>query len=108
MQQPAVSGCLLLDLLSHLQDFDSAAEVDASGGQVGQALVIAMVVMVIGEGTDLSFEVAGQVVVFQQNTVRHRLMPPFDLARDLWMMRCATLMIHALTLKTIGQIGGDI
>ncbi len=60
--QPAVSDCLLLDLLSDLQDFDSETEVDVSGGQVGQTLVVALVVVVIDEGTDLS-EIAEGLVV---------------------------------------------
>ena len=64
MLQPAFSDCLFLDLLSHLQDFGTAAEVDVCRRQVGQALVVAMVVVVIDEGGDLSFEVSGQVVVF--------------------------------------------
>src|SRR3954449_10307760 len=37
-------------------------------------------VVVIYEPTDLSFEVAGQIVVFEQDAVFERLMPTLDLA----------------------------
>ena len=46
MLQPAISDCLLFDLLSHLQDFRAAPVVDVSRGQVVQALVVAVVVVV--------------------------------------------------------------
>jgi len=52
--------------------------VDVGRGQVVQALVVAVVVVVIDEGTDLPFQSAGEEVVFQENTVLHRLMPAFD------------------------------
>ena len=38
MLQAALSDGLLLDLLSHLQDFRAAAVIDIGGCQVGQAL----------------------------------------------------------------------
>ncbi len=56
MLQPAFSDCLLLDLLSHLQDLFTATVVDVGGCQVGQALVIAVVVVVVHEGANLTFE----------------------------------------------------
>ena len=52
MLQPTFPDCLLLDLLSRLQDLGSATVVDVGGRQVGQALVVAMVVVVIDEGPD--------------------------------------------------------
>jgi hypothetical protein len=57
--QPAFLDCLFLDLLSHLQDFGTAAVVDIGRGQIAQALVVAMVIVVIDEGANLSFEVSG-------------------------------------------------
>ena len=38
-------------------------------GQVAQALVIADVVIVLDEGINLPFKIAGQVAVFEQNAV---------------------------------------
>ena len=89
MLQAAFSDCLFLDLLSHLQDFGAATEVDVGGRQVGQALMVAVVVVVVDEGTDLPFQVAGQEVLLQQNLVLHGLVPALNLALGLGMMRCA-------------------
>lgn len=60
MLQPAISDCLLLDLLSHLQDLRAAAVIEIGGCQVGQALGVAMVVVVGDEGADLLLDVYGQ------------------------------------------------
>jgi len=54
--QPAFSDCLFLDLLSQLQDLRSATVVDVGRRQVCQALVIAVVVVVVHEGADLPFQ----------------------------------------------------
>ena len=80
MLQAAPADCLLLDLLSHLQDLGSAPVVDVGWGQVAEALVVPVVVVVIDESGDLAFQVAGQEVVFQQDAVLHGLVPSFDLA----------------------------
>ena len=55
MLQPAFSDCLLLDLLFHLQDVRAAPVIDVGRGQVVQALVVAVVVVVFDEGADLPF-----------------------------------------------------
>ena len=65
MLQPAFVECLFLDLLSHSQDLCPATVIDVGGCQITQALVESVVVIVIDEGIDLPFEVAGQIVVFQ-------------------------------------------
>jgi hypothetical protein len=57
--QPSLSDSLLLDLLSHFQDFRAATVVDVGRGQVCQALMIAVVVVVVDEGANLAFQVAG-------------------------------------------------
>ena len=62
MLQAALSECLLLDLLSHFQDFRAPAVINVGGCQVGQALVVAVVVVVLDKGADLSFKVVGQVI----------------------------------------------
>jgi hypothetical protein len=84
--QPAFSDCLFFDLFSHFQDLRAAAVIDICRGQVVQALVTAVVIVVIDEGADLPFQVAGQVVVFQDNPVLHGLMPALDLTLGLRMM----------------------
>lgn len=78
MLQAALSDCLFLDPLSFSQNGFVPAEVDVSRCDVAQALVVALVVVVIDEGPDPTFEIAGQVIVFQQNTVLHGLVPAFD------------------------------
>ena len=49
--------------------------------------MIPLVIVVVDEGFDLSFKVNGQEVVFQQDAVLQGLMPSFDLALDLRVIR---------------------
>jgi len=53
--------------------------------------MIPLMVIVIDKGFDLSFEITGQEVVFQQNAVLQGLMPPFDLALGLWCLTSAPM-----------------
>lgn len=82
--------------------------VDIGGRQVVRALMASVAIVVIHEGADLSFEVAGQVVVLQQHTVFHRLMPTLDLALGLGMVWRPADVIHALGIEIFSQIGGNI
>ena len=68
LQAPMFEG-LALDAGSAAQDVGGPAEVGVGGGHVIEALVVAGVVVVLDEGADLGFQVAGQVVIFQQNAV---------------------------------------
>ena len=65
MLQAALSDCQFLDLFPFSDDGFVAPEVDIGGCDVVQALVVALVVVVIDEGPDLAFKIAGQIVVFQ-------------------------------------------
>ena len=105
MQQAAFSDCLFLDLLSHFQDLGSTSVVDIGGRQVAQAFVVSMVVVVADEGADLPFQVAREEVVLEQDAVLHGLVPAFDLALGLRMMRGTAHMLHAFVLKVAGQVG---
>ena len=49
---------------------------------LADALMIAVVVVVLDESLDVSSEVTGQVIVYQQNAILERLMPALDLG--LW------------------------
>jgi hypothetical protein len=82
--------------------------VDIGGRQVVRALMVSVAIVVIHEGADLSFEAAGQVVVLQQHTVFHRLMPTLDLALGLGMVWRPADVIHALGIEIFSQIGGNI
>ena len=52
--------------------------------------MIALVVVVIHEGFDMSFKITGQEVVFKQDAAFQGLMPPLDLALGLRMIRRTT------------------
>lgn len=104
----AFSECLILDLLSPLQDFRPASLINVGGCEVGQALVVTSVVVVTDEGASLPFQIAWQVVVFQQYAILHCLMPAFDLTLGLRMMWRTADVIHALGLEVFGRAGRDV
>ena len=79
MLQAAILDCGSFNPFSFQQDGLSSAEVDVSWRQIVQALVIAAMIVVIDEGVDLGREVAGQIIVLQQDAVLERLMPALDL-----------------------------
>ena len=60
--------------------------------------MVALMIVVIDEGLNLGFEIAGQEVVFQQDGVLQGLMPAFDLALCLGMIRRAATVFHAFVL----------
>ena len=53
--------------------------------------MIAQVIVVIDKGRDLRLEIARQVVVFQQDAVLEGLVPAFDLALGLRVIRARPL-----------------
>ena len=87
MLQATVCDCLALDPFAFEEDGLGSSEVDVSRGKIVEALVIAGMVVMRHEGGDLAFEIAGQVVVLEQDAVLERLMPALDLALGLRMMR---------------------
>ena len=91
-----------------LQDFVAAAEVDVSGREVVQALVVAAMVVVIDKGVDLLSEITRQIVVLQQDTVLEGLMPSLDLTLRLRVIWSAADMVHLLIFEPIGQLTRDI
>ena len=68
LQAPMFDG-LSLDPFAQFDDCRSPAEVGVGRRHVGQALVVSLVIVVLDEGLDVGFEVAGQEVVFQQDAV---------------------------------------
>ncbi len=50
------------NVLSHSQDPCGLPVIDVGGGQVAQALVVAMVAIVLDEGLDLTFQVSRQEI----------------------------------------------
>jgi hypothetical protein len=60
--QATVCYCLALDPFAFEEDGLGASKIDVSWGEIVEALVIAGMVVVLDEGRDLAFEIAGQVV----------------------------------------------
>ena len=108
MLQASVCDSCSLDALSLDEDCLGPAEVDVGRGQIVDALMIADVVVVFDEGVNLPFEIAGQIVVVEQNAVLQGLVPTLDLSLSLGMIRCPAHMLHALVLEPPGQIAGNV
>ena len=108
IEQAALADGCFLDSPSLLEDGGCAAEVSVGGRDVAEALVDAAVVVVIDEVADGGFERAGQVMVFKQDPVLQRLVPAFDLALRLRMVRRAADVFHALAAEPDGEVTGDV
>ena len=108
MLQAPIFESLSLDPFSSLDDGWCPAEVGIGGCDVVEALVVALVVVILDEDLDLLFEIAGQEVVLQQHTVFERLMPAFDLALGLGMEGRTANVIHLLAIEIVGQFSGDV
>ena len=108
MLQAAILDCLFLDLFPFSENVFVTSEVDVCRSDVVQALVITVVVVVIDEGTDLLLQIAWQVVVFQENSVLHGLVPAFDLTLRLRMERSTTNVLHLLLLHSFSQFTRDV
>jgi hypothetical protein len=70
--------------------------------------VIAVMVVVLDEGGDLAFEIAGQVVVLKQDAILERLMPALDLALGLWVIRGAADVLHFRLIQPLREICRDV
>ena len=97
VKQPTVLHSLAFDPFSFQQDGLIAPEVDVGRGEIVDALVIAPVVVVRDECIDLSFEIAGQIIVFEQDAVLERLMPALDFPLRHRMIRRTTVSIWSRT-----------
>ena len=69
VQQAAIGNCLAFDPFPFDQNGLASSEVDIGGRQVADALMIAQVIVIGDEGLDLGFEIARQVIVFEQDPV---------------------------------------
>ena len=61
-----------LDPFASEEDGLRPSEVDVSWGKIVEALVIAGMVVMLDEGRDLAFEIAGQVIMLEQDAVLER------------------------------------
>ena len=64
MLQASILDCLFLDRFPFSKNIFGTPEVDVRGSDVVQALVIAVIVVVIDKDSDLLLQIAWQVVVF--------------------------------------------
>jgi hypothetical protein len=62
------------------KDLCGPAEVGIRQGHISQALVVALMIVLLDEGADLGLEVPGQEVVLQQDPFLQGLAPALDLA----------------------------
>ena len=108
MLQAPMFERLSLDPFSSFDDGRCPAEVCVGGCDVVEALVVALVVVMLDEGLDLLFEIARQEVILQQHTVFERLMPALDLALGLWVEGCAAHVAHLVGLDVFGQFASDV
>ena len=108
MLQASVFDCFAFDPFSFEQNGLAAPEVDIGGREVFQALVVSLVIVVADELIDLRFMIAGQIIVFQQNTVLECLMPTLDLALGLRMIGSAANVLHISVIEPFSQIADDI
>src|SRR6202011_3181211 len=104
VQQAAIGDCLSFDPFSFDQNGLAPPEVDVSWRQIADALVIAQAIVVSDESLDLSFEIARQVIVLEQDTLLERLMPALDLALGHRMIRRATDVLHVLAVEPFRQV----
>ena len=108
MVQAAGLDGQFFDPIPPFDDCGMAAKVGISGRDVADALVVAVVVIVIDESADLAFKVSGQVIVFQQDAVFQGLVPTLDLALCLGMIGGSTDMLHAVVFEPVRKIAGDV
>ena len=69
VHQASVLNGLSFDPFSFQQNGVAASEVDIGRCQIADGLVVTLVVVVIDEGVDLSLEIAGQIVILEQDAV---------------------------------------
>jgi len=100
----------------------AASGVDIGRGQVLQALMIALMVVVADKRIDLCFQVTGQEVVLEQDAVFECLMPtfvsttidPLDQSLNastplrLRVIGRAACMRHAFVAQIVGQLARDV
>ena len=89
MLQAPMFECFSFDPFSSQQDGLTTPAIYVCGCEVFQALVISLVVVMTDERIDLRFQVAGQIIVFQQNAVFECLMPTLNLALRMSLIRRA-------------------
>ena len=105
-QAPLLDG-LALDAFAFRQDGLAATEVDVGRGKVAQAFVVALVIVVGDERFDPGLEIAGHVLVLQQDANLQGLMPALDLALNSRRTGGAAHTAHGVVDQQICQLTCD-
>ena len=63
--------------------------------------------IVLDEGLEVGFEIAGQIIVFEQDLIFERLVPALDFAVGLRMTGGAADVIDISLVEPFSQIGCD-
>ena len=74
-------------------------EVGIGERDVADALVVAVIAVMNDEGGDLVFEIARQVIVFQQDAVVQGLMPTFNLALRHRVIWCTAEVVDVFVIE---------
>lgn len=96
MLQASILDGLPFDPFAFFNDGGCSADVSVGGSDVSEALMEALMVIVLDEGLDLGFKIAGVEVVFQQDPVFERLVPSLDFALSLRMTGYPAHMAHVV------------
>jgi hypothetical protein len=78
--QAAALDVLSFDPFSLHQNALAASKVDVSRGEIVEALMVALVIVVRHEGFNLSLQITGKEVVLQKDAILECLVPALDLA----------------------------
>ena len=108
MLQAPIGDCVAFDAFAFAADALCASKIDVSRREIVQALVIAGIVVMLDEGRDLAFEIAGEVILLEQNAVLEKLMPALDFDPGLRMVGRSADILDVLLVQPIGQIARDI
>src|SRR5215813_3134046 len=107
LQSTAGNG-LSFDPLSFGQDSRATPAVDVCGGEIVDALVVSAVIVVVDESRNLSFEIAGQEVIFQQDAVFEGLMPALNFALGHRMIGRAAKVFDIAVVEPFDEVTGDV
>ena len=108
MLQVPILECLSFDPFSSFDNGRSPAEVGIGRRHVVEALVMALIIVMLDEGLDLLLKITGQEVVLQQDAILQGLMPALDLALSLRMERRTAHVAHPVGLDVFGQFACDV
>ena len=94
MLQASILDGVFFDPFAFFEDGGCSAEVSVSWGDVFEAFMEALMVIVLDKGLDLGLKVAGVEVIFEQDPVFERLVPTLDFTLGLGMTWGTTDMAH--------------